>query len=77
MATGTLERKALDVENILKVFERALKSKHPERATDKIRNIVSRAEYDGKVDTYSLLTLSQETQKLVEKYGKKPYTSQN
>lgn len=77
MATETLERKALDVGSILKVFEKALKSKHPERATDKIRTIVSNAEYDGTLDTYSLLTLSRETQKLVEKYGKKPYTSEN
>jgi len=77
MATETLEQRTLDVGGILKVFEKALKSKHPERATDKIRNMVSRAEYGGTVDTYSLLILSRETQKLLEKYGKKPYISSN
>ena len=77
MATETLEQKTLNVSGILKVFEKALRSKNPDRAMAKIRAMVSNAEYDGNLDTYSLVTLSRETQKLVEKYGKKNYAHPN
>ena len=77
MATETLEQKTLDVERILNGFEKALRSKNPDKATDRIRGVVSRAECKGKIGYDSLVYLTKQTQKLVEKYGRRPYSSEN
>ena len=73
MATGTLEQRTLNVENILKDFKKALRSRNPEMATDKIRILVSDAAYHGEIGTYELVNLARQTSELVEKYRKKPY----
>ncbi|MBU2523133.1 MAG: hypothetical protein KKE23_02490 [Nanoarchaeota archaeon] len=77
MPLETLEKKALSVESILKDFEKALRSKNPEGAIDKLRGAVSRAEYDGNLCQYELVNLASRTQELVEKYRKKQYSRQN
>ena len=77
MSPETLEQKTLDAGRILNGLKKALVSKNPDRAVERIRNVVSKAGYAGTIDSYSLADLSRKTQKLIEKYPSKSCIPEN
>ena len=68
MPAATLEQKAVNADSILEDFEKALKSRNPERGAEKLRNAVSSAFSEGKIDSYSLEIISYKTLGLLKKY---------
>ena len=68
MPAKTLEQRAIDVDKILEGVKRVMERENPEEALKYMREAVSKAESDGRINRYSLVYLASETQKLVENY---------
>lgn len=77
MPAETIEQKAeaVNIDEILVNFKKALKKRNPEKALIEVRDAVSKAGYDGRIDSCSLVYLARETQKIMGDYssGKRKY----